>query len=70
MSKIIEMYLGEEWYSYLKDEFKKEYILSLSNKIKNDRRVTTVYPETPAGVFNVFRNLQPSKIKCVIVGQD
>ena len=61
--------LGEQWYSILKDEFKKEYMIKLSNIIKKERKLYQVYPKKE-DVFKAFRLSSPDNIRVVIVGQD
>src|ERR1700752_4834127 len=65
----IKSKLGDEWYSILKDEFYKDYMINLANFVKQRRLVKIVYPE-PDMVFNAYRSTPLSKIKVVIVGQD
>ncbi len=62
--------LGNEWAELLAEEFNKPYMRDLGMIVADDRKSHTIYPETPAEVFSVFKNLQPSKIKVLILGQD
>lgn len=69
MNNVAEL-LGQEWAEVLSDEFEKEYMKKLSEFIKKERNEYTVYPIDTEGVFQVFRRLQPSQIKVLIIGQD
>ena len=62
--------IGKEWNDLIGDEFTKQYMVNLGHIIRDDRMDYTIYPEDASGVFQVFRNLSPSNIRCVVVGQD
>jgi uracil-DNA glycosylase len=65
----MDVKIEASWKSKLKDEFEKDYFLSLSDFVKNEYRSTTVYPPG-ALIFNAFNLCSFDKIKAVIIGQD
>lgn len=66
----MEKYLGKQWYSLLKDVIEKPFFKRLAYFISVERKKYVVYPKTGREVFSVFKNLQPSDVRVVIVGQD
>jgi len=62
--------VGKEWFDIVGDEFEKDYMSKLAATVLNDRKKYTVYPKNTKQIFSVFKKLQPSKIKVVILGQD
>lgn len=65
----MEELLGEEWFSKLKEEFNKEYIINLQKFVQQRRRETTVYPSS-VDVFKAYKSLPYSKVRVCILGQD
>lgn len=61
--------IGEEWYDHISKEFDKDYMLKLSNFLKQRRLETIVYPKQ-SDVFNAYKLTQYSQVKVVILGQD
>ncbi len=57
------------WKTYLNDEFKKPYMLKLSNFLKNERTNYEIYP-SQKDVFKAFELTDLNEIKVVILGQD
>ncbi len=57
------------WKTYLNDEFKKPYMLKLSNFLKNERTNYEIYP-SQEDVFKAFELTDLNEIKVVILGQD
>jgi uracil-DNA glycosylase len=57
------------WKSKLRTEFEKEYFVRLTDFVKNEYRMTTVYPQG-ALIFNAFDICPFEKVKAVIIGQD
>jgi len=57
------------WKTYLNGEFKKPYILKLSNFLKNERANYDIYP-SQEDVFKAFELTDLNGIKVVILGQD
>ncbi len=64
----IEM-MGESWYVKLKDEFDKQYLITLSLILKERREVSQVYPEKHE-MFKAFKLTHYDDVKVVIIGQD
>jgi uracil-DNA glycosylase len=63
-----EVFLTEEWDKLLSAKY--DVVLSLLNRVDIMRsKGRIIYPDTDE-IFKVFRNLAPSKIKVVILGQD
>jgi uracil-DNA glycosylase len=67
--KIISL-IGEDWFNLIGKEFYKDYLLDIGMKVAIERKSYKIYPESPEDTFSVFRNLSPSNIKVVIIGQD
>ncbi|CAF0724535.1 unnamed protein product [Brachionus calyciflorus] len=66
----IENYLlDNEWKEILKDEFEKDYFLSINNILSLGYEKNCIRPDKEL-VFNVFNSTRLSDIKCVILGQD
>ncbi len=57
------------WEDVLKEEVEKPYFKKLGERVKNDRKVNTVFPET-ANILRAFELTPFEKIKVVILGQD
>lgn len=70
MKQYFEDTLGKEWVELLTFPYLIKTLLPIGQIIKVDRKQYEVYPKDAQGIFSVFRNLPPSKIKVVIVGQD
>jgi uracil-DNA glycosylase len=65
----MEVRIDDSWKSRLKEEFKKDYFLKLTEFVKNEYTVNTVYP--PGGlIFNAFNLCPFDDVKAVIIGQD
>jgi uracil-DNA glycosylase len=65
----MEVKIEESWKQRLKDEFQKEYFLKLTDFVKNEYSINTIYP--PGGlIFNAFNHCPFDKVKAVIIGQD
>lgn len=67
--KHIKEILGEEWGSLMQQQFQMRYMYDLSEFVRQERRKHVIYPSTEE-VFTVFKDLQPSNINVVILGQD
>ena len=61
--------IGNDWDNILKDEFKKEYFISLMENIRIEYQNKTVFPKKEE-VFNAFRYTPYKNVKVVILGQD
>lgn len=57
------------WKSKLKDEFEKEYFIRLSQFVRDEYRLNTIYPPGSL-IFNAFNLCPFEKVKAVIIGQD
>lgn len=63
--------LGEEWYGKLKGIINSPYWDDLSDHVRRERKLHTVYPEKGSDLlFKAFRTTPISKVKVVILGQD
>jgi len=67
----IEMNLKQEsgWNEILKEEFKKNYFISLKKFIAEERKTQTIYPPNEK-IFNSFNFCTWDNLKVVILGQD
>ncbi len=61
--------IGNSWDKYLKDEFSKDYFLTLENKIDELYQTKTCYPKME-NIFNAFKLTPYECVKVVILGQD
>lgn len=57
------------WESFLSDELKKEYFLSLSSFVIDEYKNNSCYPPIKE-LFNAFKACVPNKVRVVILGQD
>lgn len=65
----MDVKIETSWKSKLKDEFEKEYFIKLTEFVKEEYRVNTVYP--PGSLIFNSLNLCPfHSVKAVIIGQD
>jgi len=61
--------IESSWSSKLKDEFKLDYFVKLTEFVREEYRTKTIYP--PASlIFNAFDLCPFDKVKTVIIGQD
>ena len=61
--------LGNDWDSLLKEEFQKEYYLTLRKFLKEEYQQETVYPDMH-DIFNALRLTPYRDVRVVIFGQD
>lgn len=61
--------LGNDWDALLKEEFEKEYYLSLREFLKNEYFTKTVYPPMH-DIFNALKYTSYENTRVVILGQD
>lgn len=61
--------LGNDWDSLLKEEFQKEYYLTLRKFLKEEYQKETVYPDMH-DIFNALRLTPYRDVRVVIFGQD
>jgi len=65
----MDVKIEESWKLKLREEFKKEYFIRLSDFIRKEYRTSTIFP--PGGlIFNAFDLCPFDKVKAVIIGQD
>lgn len=57
------------WEDFLKNEFKEEYFIQLSNFLKGAYSTRTIYPKKE-DIFNAFKYAKYDELKVVILGQD
>lgn len=67
---MLEDLLGVEWNNELIESFSKPFMTDLSNFVVTERKTKKIYPETSLKVLRIFKSLQLSDIKVVILGQD
>lgn len=61
--------VGDSWSIELDREFSSSYMLKLRDRIAEESKVTTVYPERH-NIFRAFKACPLSQIKVLILGQD
>ena len=61
--------IGNEWDVILKDEFQKEYYLTLRKFLAHEYRTQTIYPDM-YDIFNALKYTAYQDVKVVILGQD
>lgn len=61
--------IEKEWKEVLKEEFEKEYFISLMNFVSYEYKNKVVYPEAK-NIFNAFNLCSFNDTKVVIIGQD
>lgn len=62
--------IEESWKTVLKEEFNKDYFISLTETIKKERAEgVTIFPPGPL-IFNAFNKTPFDKVRVVIIGQD
>lgn len=61
--------LKNDWNELLKDEFSKDYYLSLREFLKNEYTTKIIYPDK-YDIFNALHYTSYKDVKVVILGQD
>lgn len=61
--------LKKGWLEILEDEFNKPYFLNLLKALEMEYQKETIYPPKK-DVFEIFRRIDYSEVKVVIIGQD
>ena len=65
----MDVKIDETWKSKLREEFKKDYFIRLTEFVREEYRESTIYP--PASlIFNAFNLCSFENTKAVIIGQD
>ena len=65
----MDIRIESTWKSRLSEEFEKEYFIRLSEFVKDEYRMRTIFPPGSL-IFNAFNLCPFDKIKAVIIGQD
>jgi len=65
----MDVKIDESWKLKLLDEFEKEYFIKLTGFIKEEYRISTIYPPGSL-IFNAFNLCTFQNVKAVILGQD
>jgi uracil-DNA glycosylase len=58
-----------EWKALLTEEFKKNYFIELTKKVRDEYLEGAVFPH-PKNIFRAFESCAPQDVKVVILGQD
>jgi len=70
MTKNLEDYLTDKsWKKLLKEEFAKDYMQALQDKLRLEYQEKIIYPK-PSDIFSAFNLTSFDKVKVVIIGQD
>jgi len=65
----MDVKIEDSWKARLKEEFDKEYFIKLTEFVKEEYRISTIYP--PASlIFNSFNLCPFNHTRAVIIGQD
>jgi uracil-DNA glycosylase len=65
----MDVKIEASWKSKLKEEFEREYFIKLSEFVKEEYKLNTVYPPGSL-IFNAFNFCPFDNVKAVIIGQD
>ena len=65
----MEVRIEPTWKSRLQEEFEKEYFIRLTEFVKEEYRLKTIYPPGSL-IFNAFNLCPFQNVKAVIIGQD
>lgn len=65
----MDVNIEASWKARLNPEFEKDYFIKLTDFIKNEYRLQTIYPPGSL-IFNAFNLCPFQKVKAVIIGQD
>ena len=65
----MDVNIEASWKARLNQEFEKDYFIKLTDFIKNEYRLQTIYPPGSL-IFNAFNLCSFQKVKAVIIGQD
>lgn len=61
--------INSDWNNILKDEFKKDYFIKLSNFVDEERKSNKIFPKSE-DVFSALNYTPYKDVKVVILGQD
>lgn len=65
----MDVKIDPSWKERLRDEIDKDYFIRLAEFVKQEYKVTTVYPPGSL-IFNAFNLCPIDRLKAVIIGQD
>lgn len=65
----MDVKIEESWKTHLQQEFEKPYFRTLTDFVRKEYAVKTVYPPAKL-IFNAFDSCPFDKVKVVVVGQD
>ena len=65
----MDVQIEQSWKEHLADEFRKDYFKQLTDFIRQEYKITTVYPRGNH-IFNAFNHCPFDKVKVVLLGQD
>lgn len=65
----MDVKIEESWKEHLQQEFEKPYFRTLTDFVRKEYTIKTVYPPAKL-IFNAFDSCPFDKVKVVIVGQD
>jgi len=65
----MEVRIQESWKTLLQEEFKKPYFQELTDFVKQEYQVKTIYPH-PTNIFRAFDLCPFDQVKVVLLGQD
>lgn len=69
MEAILSTAVHPEWQSFFNEQISSPYWTDLFSFLVTDSTAHTIYPPTPQ-ILRIFRELPPSKITCILLGQD
>jgi uracil-DNA glycosylase len=70
MNAVISPKIEASWLEVMKDEFSKDYFLSIKQFLKHEKACGKVIYPPGQQIFNAFNHTPFDKVKCLIVGQD
>ena len=65
----MDIKIEESWKARLQEEFEKDYFVRLTGFVREEYRLSTIYPPG-ALIFNAFNLCPFESVKAVILGQD
>lgn len=68
-SLVVNPQIEESWKEVLKEEFQKDYFVSLKKFLVEEKKTQVVYPPGPL-IFNAFNHTPFNNVKVVLLGQD
>ena len=61
--------ISPNWFNILKEEFEKQYLIDLKEKLTIEYGTYKIYP-APGNIFKAFLLTPPEKVRVVCIGQD